>query len=206
MRCGGRHPRGSSGGAEYHIPAKIAKDGDAEEAQFELAKAYLSGNGGVAKDSKQGAGVAGEGGGELDHPAAQQVLSYFCLNGGEQNIPKNPKQGLVWLRKSAHHGYSTAQYNLALLYHDGDAEAGVARNSHEAANWFRKAARQPGSTKSQSALDEMLKKGLIAKQEANWRSCRIGDRGGTRQELHRLLWPRSKPDSKAPSPTSEWLR
>lgn len=147
---------------------KQAKDGDAE-AQFELAKAYLSGNG-VAKDSKQGAEWL-EKAAKLDHPAAQQVLSYFCLNGGEQNIPKNPKVGLEWLRKSAQHGNAVAEYSLGQLYMDGNSDAGLPRNPHEAANWFRKAARQPGSTKSQSALDEMLKKGLIAKQEANWRAA-----------------------------------
>ena len=146
---------------------KQAKDGDAE-AQFELAKAYLSGNG-VAKDSKQGAEWL-EKAAKLDHPAAQQVLSYFCLNGGEQNIPKNPKVGLEWLRKSADHGNAVAEYSLGQLYLDGNSDAGVSRNPHEAATWFRKAARQPGSTKSQSTLDEMLQQKLISRQEANWRA------------------------------------
>jgi len=144
---------------------KQAKDGDAE-AQFDLAKAYLSGIG-VPKDSKQGAEWL-ERAAKLDHPAAEQVLSYMYLNGGEKNIPKNPKLGLEWLRKSADHGNAVAECALAVMYRDGDVETSISRNPHEAATWFRKAARQPGSPKSHASLEEMLKKHLISEQEANW--------------------------------------
>jgi TPR repeat protein len=145
---------------------KQAKGGDAE-AQFELAKAYLYGDG-VTKDTKQGAEWL-EKAAKLDHPAAQQVLSYFYLNGREQNIPKNPKLGLEWLRKSADHGNAVAECALAIMYRDGDVETSISRDPHEAATWFRKAARQPDSPKSRASLDEMLKKHLISEQEANWR-------------------------------------
>ena len=144
---------------------KQAKDGNAES-QYQLADAYLNGKG-VAKDSKQGVDWLKKAA-ALDHPGAQLVLSYMYLKGGEQNIPKDPAQGLRWLQKSADHGYAPAQYNLALLYRDGDADTGIARNPREAATLFRKAARQPGSIKSQSALQEMLQKKLISEQEANW--------------------------------------
>lgn len=145
---------------------KQAKDGDAE-AQYELANAYLNGTGGAAKDLKQGVDWLRKAA-NLEHAPAQYALWIMYRSGFPPDIPKDSKQGLMWLRKSADHGYSTAQYNLALLYHDGDGEAGVTRNFHEAATWFRKAARQPGSTKSQAALEEMLQKKLISKQEANW--------------------------------------
>lgn len=147
---------------------KQAKAGDAE-AQYQLAQALLSGKG-VPQDSKQGVEWL-EKAAKLDHPAAQQVLSYMYLKGGEQNIPKNPKIGLEWLQKSADHGNAAAEYGLAVMYRDGDGETGIPRKPHEAATWFRKAARQPGSIKSQSALQEMLQKRLISKAEANWRAA-----------------------------------
>jgi hypothetical protein len=146
---------------------KQAKDGNAES-QYQLADAYLNGKG-VTKDSKQGVDWLKKAA-ALDHPGAQLVLSYMYLKGGEQNIPRDPAQGLRWLQKSADHGYAPAQYNLALLYRDGDADTGIARNPREAATLFRKAARQPGSIKSQAALQEMLQKKLISEQDANWRA------------------------------------
>ena len=147
---------------------KQAKDGDAE-AQYELANDYLKGTDGAPKDLKEGVDWLRKAA-SLEHAPAQYALWIMYRSGFPPDIPKDSKQGLVWLRKSADHGYSTAQYNLALLYHEGDGEAGVTRNFHVAAMWFRKAARQPGSTKSQAALDEMLHKKLISKADANWRA------------------------------------
>jgi hypothetical protein len=146
---------------------KQAKEGDAQ-AQYELADDYLEGKG-IPINAKQGVEWL-EKAAKLDHAGAQFVLGYMYLKGGGQNIPKDPKQGLEWLRKSADHGNAKADYALALLYRDGDDETGIARNPHEAAKLFRAAARQPDSTKSQSALQEMLDRRLISKQEANWRS------------------------------------
>lgn len=139
------------------------------EAQFQLAKAYFSGEGGMPRDSKQGVEWLRKAA-NLELPAAQLALSYMYLSGGEQYIPKDPKQGLQWLRKAADHGYAPAEHNLAVQYRDGNEQAGVPHNAHLAAIWFRKAARQPGSVKSQASLEEMLQKGLISKQEANWRA------------------------------------
>lgn len=145
---------------------KQAKENDAE-AQFELAKAYLLGTG-VAQDSKQGVEWLQKAA-RLDHPGAQLALAKMYLDGREQNIRKDPKQGMEWLRKAVDHGYAPAEHDLAVMYRDGDKETGVAKNPHDAASWFRKAARQPGSTQSQASLEEMLHQGLITKQEANWR-------------------------------------
>lgn len=145
---------------------KQAKAGDAE-AQYQLASAYLSGSGGASKDLKQGVQWLRKAA-DLEHAAAQYALWVMYRSGFPPEIPKDPAQGLPWLRKSADHGYSTAQYNLGLLYRNGDQETGVPQKPHEAATWFRKAARQPGSTKSQASLAEMLQQGLITKQEANW--------------------------------------
>jgi TPR repeat protein len=148
---------------------KQAKEGNAE-AQYRLADSYLNGTDGVSKDLKQGVEWLRKAA-DLEHAAAQNALWVMYRNGFLPYIPKDPKKGLEWLRKSADHGYATAEYNLALLYRDGDSEVGIPRKPHEAAIWFRKAARQPGSGKSQASLEEMLQKRLISAQEANWRAA-----------------------------------
>jgi TPR repeat protein len=145
---------------------KQAKEGNAD-AQYELAKAYLSGTG-VPKDSKQGVDWLRKAA-NLGNPAAELALAIMYRDGREQNIPKDPKQGLVWLWKSAGQNYAPAEYNLATLYRRGDKETGVLRKPHDAATWFRKAARQQGLN-SQTSLQEMLQEGLISKQEANWKA------------------------------------
>jgi hypothetical protein len=145
---------------------KQAKENDAE-AQFELAKAYLLGTDGVTKDSKQGVEWLQKAA-KLEHAPAQLALAKMYLDGREQNIHKDPKQGMEWLRKAADHGYAPAEHDIAVMYRDGDPETGVPKKPHDAAAWFRKAARQPGSTQSQASLEEMFHQGLITKQEANW--------------------------------------
>lgn len=142
-----------------------AKDGNAE-AQYELAKAYISGQG-VDKDVKQGMEWL-EKSAVLEHAGAQDALWVMYRKGFTPYLTKDPKRALEWLRKSADHNYATAEYELARLYLDGDAETGISRNPKEAAKWFRKAARQPGSDKSRASLEDMLHKGWISKQEANW--------------------------------------
>jgi TPR repeat protein len=176
---------------------KQAKEGNAE-AQYELAKAYYTGTG-VPKDSKQGlewlrkSANQGHSGaefalailyrkGELKDPkqglewltksaghgnsAAEYELALVYLK-GEQNIARDPKQALEWLRKSASQNNAASQYQLGCMFRDG--QDGVSRNPHEAALWFRKAARQQNDA-AQSDLTQMLKKGVISKQEANWKA------------------------------------
>jgi TPR repeat protein len=145
---------------------KQAKEGNAE-AQFELAKAYLSGTG-VTKDSKQGVEWLRKAA-ALDHPGAELALAILYMSGGAQYIPRDPKQGLEWLRKSAAQDYGPAEFNLGTLYRRGDDATGIPKKPHEAANWFRKAARQQG-VNSQTSLQEMLQERLISKQEANWKA------------------------------------
>jgi len=149
-----------------NIPAlhKQAKEGNAE-AQYELAKAYLSGTG-VPKDSKQGV--------DWLRKAANWSIPRRARTGdhvyGRRAIhSEGSKQGLEWLRKSAAQGYGPAEYNLGSLYRRGDEATGIPKKPHEAANWFRKAARQQGAN-SQTGLQEMLQQGLISRQEANWQA------------------------------------
>ena len=86
--------------------------------------------------------------------------AYFEGNG----MAKDPKQGLVWLRKSAGQGYAGAEATLGFMYQRG---VEIAPDPQEAASWYRKAARQ-NITKAQTHLSEMLSQGLISQKEADW--------------------------------------
>jgi TPR repeat protein len=100
-------------------------------------------------------------------PKAQYDLAeaYFEGNG----MAKDAKQGLVWLQKSAGRGYGGAEATLGFFYQKGFYQNGViiAPDAQEAANWYRKAARQ-NNTKAQTHLSEMLSQGLISQTEADW--------------------------------------
>jgi len=86
---------------------KQAKDGDAE-AQYELAKAYISGQG-VSKDVKQGMEWL-EKSAILEHAGAQDALWVMYRKGFSPYLAKDPKRALEWLKKSADHNYATAEY------------------------------------------------------------------------------------------------
>jgi len=81
-----------------------------------------------------------------------------------KGIPKDPKQGLIWLRKSASQGYVGAEATLGYMYQKGIE---IEPDPHEAANWYRKAARQ-NNAKAQTHLSEMVAQGLISNKEADW--------------------------------------
>lgn len=121
---------GPSISAETQNVANLRQRAEAgsAEAQFELARAYYSGEG-VARD---------------------------------------PKQGLEWLLKSASQGYVGAEFALGVIY-QAPREQSVSQNPHEAAYWFRKAARHQNK-EAQARLSTMFNQGLISQQEANWQS------------------------------------
>ena len=58
---------------------------------------------------------------------------------------------LVWFRRAANQGFAKAQFNLGLMYYNGD---GVAQDYKEAAAWFRKAADQ-GHADARAALQKL---------------------------------------------------
>jgi len=86
---------------------------------------------------------------------------------GGTGVARDPVQGLVWLRKSADQGYFGAEYALAYMYLNGAEK--LPKDEHEAAKWFRKAAKQQNKA-SQDKLAAMLAQGLISSEEANWRA------------------------------------
>jgi len=74
----------------------------------------------------------------------------------------------VWLQKSAAQDYFGAEYALGRMYQNGLGK--LPKDQHEAASWFRKAAKQQNQA-SQDRLSEMLAQGLISGEEANWRAA-----------------------------------
>ena len=111
---------------------------------------------------------------EAGDAKAQFDLGSAYLQGS--GVPLNHSAGIEWIRKAANKGYAGAEVTLALF-----CEKGVLRDvpgfdhpdPHEAAKWFRKAAQQQGkdakhAKTAQDDLSDMLSRGLISKQEANW--------------------------------------
>src|SRR5687768_604135 len=80
-------------------------------------------------------------------------ISYavFCL----KKKTANKVEAIKWYTKSATQGFIKAEYNLAIMYDEGD---GVAENNAEAIKWYLKAANQ-GDTAAQFNLALMYDKG-----------------------------------------------
>lgn len=72
------------------------------------------------------------------NPEAQSYLGLMYLN-GEEGAEKDGAEAAKWLRAAADQGVAAAQFNLALLYLNGD---GVPKNPAAAAHWCRLAAEQ----------------------------------------------------------------
>jgi len=109
---------------------------------------------------------------EAGDAIAQYDLARAYIAG--TGVSKDPKQGIAWLRKSAGQGYFGAEYALAFMYQSGyqNGAEQIPKDQHEAASWFRKAARQKNKA-SQDRLSEMLAQGLISAEEADWRAAEV---------------------------------
>lgn len=125
---------------------------------------------------------------EAGDAIAQYDLARAYIAG--TGVAKDPKQGLAWLRKSAGQGYFGAEYALAFMYQSGyqNGTESVPKNQHEAANWFRKAARQQNKA-SQDRLSEMLAQGLISAEEANWRAAEPTASGPSKETRKSKAFP-----------------
>jgi len=186
---------------EYHRPdhqARVvealkskAEKGDAQ-AQYQLAKHYVSGEGvaGNPTNAFQWFLKAAEHG--VAEAQCQLGVCYVQAVGTGKDFAAS----VPWFRKAADQGNVDAQYNLGLLYENGMgvkqdlAEAAIwyqragekgnilAQNSlglicvnfrkdyAEAAQWFRKAADQ-GNAPAQNSLGVLYLQGLGVKQDAN---------------------------------------
>jgi len=116
-----------------------AERGDAD-AQFQLARAYLRGEG-VPKDVKKAFELMKA---SADQGNADAIggLGYFFSNGIA--VPKDEKQALEWFRKGAEKGSAKAQLNLGNLLLSGAKNSGTTseNNPAEGLLWIKNAADQ----------------------------------------------------------------
>jgi len=124
-------------GSDSHMVGTLmsrANKGDAQ-AQFQLAKRYLSGKG-VATDQTNAfqwlSKAAAQG-----LPEAQSQLGQ-CYAQGE-GTAEDLDASIQWFRKAADQGNSDAEYNLGLAYEKG---LGIAQDAAQAAAWYQRAAEQ----------------------------------------------------------------
>ena len=92
--------------------------------------------GATLKDAKLMAEVRSQA--ESGNPHAQDVLA-AAYEGGLGGLTQDCAQAASWYRKAADQGDADAQYNLGLLYVNGQ---GVPQDYAQAVSWFRKAADQ----------------------------------------------------------------
>ncbi|MCX6900407.1 MAG: tetratricopeptide repeat-containing serine protease family protein [Verrucomicrobia bacterium] len=128
-----------------------AENGDAKS-QFELGRAFSSGDLGLAKDEAEGVKWYGKAV-EQNYADAQYFLglSYLCGLG----VAKDEVKAAACLRKAAEQNHTAAQYYIGLCYANG---YGVAKDQVQAAKWYRKAAEQ-NDPKAQSELGSRYSRG-----------------------------------------------
>jgi len=119
-------------------------------AQTAKAPAKKSSSSRVKKDIAQA---------ELGNVDAQYSLGIRYLKGDE--VTKNPKNAVSWVRKAAEQDHAGAQYQLGVMYRDG---IGVSKSESEAIKWLRLASSW-GIAKAQRDLDALLRKQLLASED-----------------------------------------
>ena len=80
---------------------------------------------------------------------------------GRNGKSKDYSEAIKWYRKAADQGYDRAQYNLGIMYYNGQ---GVPQDYSEAFKWLRKAAEQ-GHAKAQSWIGAMYSHGQGVPQD-----------------------------------------
>ena len=77
-------------------------------------------------------------------------------------VEKNSLKAVEWIRKAAEQDHAGAQYQLGIMYRDG---VGVSNSESEAVKWLRLASSW-GISKAQRDLDALLRKQLLASEDA----------------------------------------
>lgn len=80
---------------------------------------------------------------------------------GLDHVPKDPREGVRWLRLAAEQGHARAQSGLGRAYAEG---AGVLKDPLEAARWYRMAAEQ-GDDMAQYSLGGLYEHGDGVRQD-----------------------------------------
>ncbi|MEO5344775.1 MAG: serine/threonine-protein kinase [Magnetococcus sp. YQC-9] len=112
-----------------------AMDQGEESGYYNLASAYLNGNG-VPKDEKEALRLYRKAA-ELGYQAGRVSFGDMLANGqgGEKNLPEAVK----WYRKAAEQDYADGQFRLGELFEEG---MGVEKSYSETLKWYTKAATQ----------------------------------------------------------------
>jgi len=90
---------------------------------------------------------------------AQHDLGLKYLEG--KGVPRDPKQGALWLEKSANSDMPNAQYHIGLLYQKGE---GVSADLKQTYQWFLKAGRN-GHVRAQHSLGTLYLEGKGTKRD-----------------------------------------
>lgn len=84
-----------------------------------------------------------------------QKINSFDYPTTRDGVWRNYSNAMKWYKKAAEQGHARAQYNLGVLYDQGN---GVPQHYGEAMKWYRKAAEQ-GNTNAQYNLGVMYREG-----------------------------------------------
>ncbi len=101
------------------------------------------------------------------NPAAQNHLGFLYVS-GEEGVTQDGAAAAKWFRLAADQGVAGAQFNLALIYANGN---GVPKDSIQAAHWCRLAAEQ-------GLADAQVRLGVMY----------IQGEGVPKQEIEALVW------------------
>src|SRR4030095_15042242 len=110
-------------------PQEIAADHGDANAQFELARALLTGNG-VPKDPAKALEWMKKAAAQ-NHADALGGVGYFYAKGVA--VPEDDREAIEWFRKGAERGSAKAQLNLGLALANGK---GVEKNESEGLRWI----------------------------------------------------------------------
>lgn len=124
------------------------------DAQFNLALMYQHGEG-INHDSSKAAEWYYKATGKKF--SSETIMSYYVA----REKPKDIGAPLEWYQVAAEYGYANAQFNLALLYENGE---GVPKDIGKAIEWYQKAAKQ-GYPEAQNNLALMYNDGKGVPQD-----------------------------------------
>jgi len=184
-----------------------AESGDAA-AQFQLARAYLRGEG-VPKDVNKAFSLM-KAAADQGHADAIGGLGYFYSAGIA--VPKDPDLAAEWFRKGAEKGSAKAQLNLGKWLLDGKDQAPAAceKNRQLGLQWIQKAAGQnlPEATLSYGMILYYGDHGVAKDPEAAARYLKIAGDGGfaDAQNILGVICEKGQGLPKDESAAREWYR
>jgi TPR repeat protein len=128
---------------------------------------------------------------------AQYSLGVRYLKG--DGVEKNPSKAVEWIRKAAEQDHAGAQYQLGVVYRDG---VGVSKSESEAIKWLRLASSW-GISKAQRDLDALLRKQLLASEDAFTANPELSD--AESQFALGLMYVDGQGVDKDPATAAQWF-